>query len=115
MQQGCHEARRDCAPEDDVQGSEKSRSEERLLAVAATDISDTQYGRKIALKKRDLEAAADSFSHDKRDAMQQKWDMMDAEEIEGELEMDAEDAIALLEGGLLAKVTASTERETGPV
>ena len=41
--------------------------------------------------------------------------MMDAEEIEGELAMDAEGAIASLEGELTAKVTASTEGETGAV
>jgi hypothetical protein len=36
----------------------------RLRALAATvvDISDTQYGRQIALKKRELEAVADKFS-----------------------------------------------------
>ena len=36
---------------------------------------------------------------------------MDAEEMEGELAMDAEEAIASLEGELLAKMTASTEGE----
>ena len=38
---------------------------------------------------------------------------MDSEEIEGELAMDAEEAITSLEGELLAEVTASTEGETG--
>ena len=47
--------------------------------------------------------------------MQQKWDAMDAEEMEGELAMDAEEAIALLEGKLKTKATASTEGETGAV
>ena len=47
--------------------------------------------------------------------MRQKWDMMDAEEIKEELAMDAEEAIALLEGKLLADMTASTEGETGAV
>ncbi len=44
---------------------------ERLRALAATDIdiSDTQYGREIALKKRELEAAADKFSREEREAM----------------------------------------------
>ncbi len=32
--------------------------------------------------------------------MSQKWDAMDAEEIKGELTMDAEEAIASLEGEL---------------
>ena len=40
---------------------------------------------------------------------------MDAEEMEGELAMGAEDAIALLEGELQAKATASTEGEMGAV
>ncbi len=68
---------------------------QRLGALATTeniDMSDTQYGREIALKKRELEAAADNFSREERDAMQQKWDAMDA--------MDAEAAITLLEGKL---------------
>jgi hypothetical protein len=38
---------------------------------------------------------------------------MDAEEIEGELAMDAEEAIASLEGELQAEVTESTEGESG--
>ena len=115
MQQGCHEARRDCAPSDDFQGSEKLRSKERLCAVAATDIRDTQYGREIALKKRELEAAADKFSGDEKDAMRQKWDAMDAEEMEQELVVDAEEAIAPLEGELQAEVAESTKRESGAV
>ena len=74
--------------------------EERLRALAATvvDISDTQYGRHIALKKRELEAAADKFSREERDAMRQKWEALDAEEIERELAMNTEEAIASLEG-----------------
>ena len=40
---------------------------------------------------------------------------MDAEEMEGELAMDAEEAIALLEGELQAEATASTDGETGAV
>ena len=69
------------------------------------DITNTQYGREIALKKRELEAAAEKFSREERDAMRQKWDAMDAEEMEGELRMDAVEAIALLEGELQAKAT----------
>ena len=41
--------------------------------------------------------------------------MMDAEEMEGELEMDVKEAITSLEGELQAKATASTEGETGAV
>ena len=40
---------------------------------------------------------------------------MDAEEMEQELVIDAEDAIALLEGELQAEVTESTEGESGAV
>jgi hypothetical protein len=81
--------------------------EQRLGALATTediDMSDTQYGRKMTLKKRELEAAVDNFSWEERDAMQQKWDAMDAEE-----------AITSLKGELLAKLTESTEGETGAV
>jgi hypothetical protein len=46
----------------------------------------------MALKKRELEAAADNFSREEKDAMRQKWDAMDG--------MDAEEAITLLEGEL---------------
>ena len=47
--------------------------------------------------------------------MQQKWDMMDAQEIEKELAMDAEEAIALLEGEIRAEVTNLREGESGEV
>ena len=47
--------------------------------------------------------------------MRQKWDEMDAEEMEQELVIDAEEAIALLEGELRAKVTELTEGESGAV
>ena len=47
--------------------------------------------------------------------MQQKWDAMDAKEMEGELAMDVEEAIPFLEGELKTKATASTEGETGAV
>ena len=40
---------------------------------------------------------------------------MDAEEMEGELAMDAEEAIASLEGEQQAKATASTAGETRAV
>ena len=40
---------------------------------------------------------------------------MDAEEMEGELAMDVEEAIASLEGELQAKVTASTEGQLGAI
>jgi len=45
--------------------------EQRLLALHTTiiDISDTQYGREMAVKKRELEAAADHFNREERDEL----------------------------------------------
>ena len=45
--------------------------EQRLVALNAIniDISDTQYGREVALKKRELEAAADHFNREERDKL----------------------------------------------
>ncbi len=65
--------------------------ERRLVALHATniDISDTQYGHEVVLKKRELEAAADHFNQEEIDELQKKWDAMDAE--------DAEEAIASLQ------------------
>ncbi len=83
---------------------------QRLGALTTTediDMSNTQYGGKMALKKRESEAAADNFIREERDAMQQKWDAMDV--------INAEEAITLLEGELRAEVTESTEGETGAV
>ncbi len=86
---------------------------QRLGALATTediDMINTQYGCKMALKKRELEAVGDNFSGEEGDAMRQKWDEMDAMDAE-----DAEEAITLLEGELQAKVTESTEGGTGAV
>ena len=56
--------------------------EQRLVALNAIniDISDTQYGREVALKKRELEAAADHFNREERDQLRKKWDAMDVED-----------------------------------
>ena len=45
--------------------------EQRLVALNAIniDISDTQYGREVALKKRELEAAADHYNREERDEL----------------------------------------------
>ena len=51
----------------------------------------------MALKKRELEAAADHFNKEERDKLQKKWDAMDAE--------DAEEAITSLLEELQAEVT----------
>jgi hypothetical protein len=73
--------------------------EQRLVALRATniDIRDTQNGREVALKKRELEAAADYFNREERDELRKKWDAMDAE--------DAEEAITSLQEELQAEVT----------
>jgi FKBP-type peptidyl-prolyl cis-trans isomerase len=83
--------------------------EQRLVALHATniDISDTQYRREVALKKRELEAAADHFNREERAELQKKWDAMDAE--------DAEEAITSLQEELQAEVTESTDGERAAV
>ncbi len=45
--------------------------EQRLVALQLDDIGikDTMFGRKVALKKRELEAAAGRFSREERAAM----------------------------------------------
>ena len=46
--------------------------EQRLVALQMTniDISNTQYGHEVVLKKRELEAAADHFNREERDELQ---------------------------------------------
>ncbi len=83
--------------------------EQRLVSMQTTsiDLSNTQYGRELALKKQELEAATDKFNWEERDAMRQKLDAM-----------DTEDAITSLEGelgALGAEVTASTDRQIGAI
>ena len=83
-------------------------NEERLLALGKTniDIKDTQYGRELVLKERELEAAADKMSREKRDALRRKFDEMDAEEGLNTLASVASEH---------AQVTASADREIGAV
>ncbi len=45
-------------------------------------IRDAMFGRKVALKKRELEAAASHFTWEERVAMQQNLDAMDASEAD---------------------------------
>jgi len=82
--------------------------DERLLALQRTniDIKDTQYGRELALKERELEAAAEKMSREKRDALRRKFD-----------EMDAEDALNTLASvaSERAQVTTSADGEIGAV
>ena len=73
--------------------------EQRLVAlnVINIDISDTQYGREVAPKKRELEAAEDHFNREERDELRKKWDAMDAE--------DARKAMTSLQVELRAEAT----------
>jgi len=43
-------------------------------------IGDTMFGREVALRKKEFEAAANHFSREERDAMRQRFLVMDAEE-----------------------------------
>jgi len=81
--------------------------EQRLVALNAIniDISNTQYGREVALKKRELEAAADHFNREERDELPKKWDVMDVE--------DAEEAMTSLQEEL--RVEATQDGELGAV
>ena len=47
--------------------------EQRLVSMQTTsiDVSHTQYGCKLALKKQELEAVMDKFNQEERDAMRQ--------------------------------------------
>ena len=83
--------------------------EQRLVALDAIniDISDTQYGREVALKKRELEAAADHFNWEERDKLRKKWDAMDVE--------DAEEPRTSLQEELRAEATESQDGELGAV
>ena len=82
--------------------------DERLLALSSSniDIRGTQYGRELALKERELEAAADKMSREKRDALRRKFDEMDAEEALNTLASVASEH---------AQVTASADGEIGAV
>jgi hypothetical protein len=83
--------------------------EQRLVALNAIniDISDTQYGREVALKKRELEAVADHFNREERDELRKKWDAMDVE--------DAEEPRTSLQEELRAEATESQDGELGAV
>ena len=79
--------------------------EQKLVALHATNISisGTQYGCEVALKTRELEAAADHFNREERYELRKKWDVMDAE--------DGEEAITSQQDELRAEVTESTGGE----
>ena len=52
--------------------------EQRLVALHATniDISNMQYRREAALKKRELKAEVNHFYREERDELRKKWDAM---------------------------------------
>jgi hypothetical protein len=66
------------------------QDEERLVGLAedGVDIGDTAHGRELALRQRELEAAAETMSREKRDALMRMWAEMDAEEALSALATD---------------------------
>jgi hypothetical protein len=86
-----------------------AEDEERLIALQGmkVGIKDTQYGRELALGEREMMAAADAMSQEKRDALRQKSDEMDAEE--------ALDALILVDGEEPAQVTTASAGESEAV
>ncbi len=71
------------------------------------DMKDTQYGGVLALKEKDLEAAADKMNREKRDSLQQKFVEMDAIEVLI--------ALASVNREEPVQVTASADGESGGV
>lgn len=88
-----------------------AEDEERLVGLEVQgdtiNISSTRYGREIALKKRELEAAANSMTREERNTWRQRLDELDSE--------DAIEAMVSLEAETAAAVTASTDGEVGAV
>ena len=78
-----------------------------MMKTEEIDISNTRYGCEIALKKRELEAAANSMTREERNTWQQRLDELDRE--------DAIKAMVSLEAEMTAAVTVSTDGEVGAV
>ncbi len=80
-----------------------AEEEERLTARqgAKVDIGDTQYEWELALRERELMAAANTMNREKRAALWQKLDEMDAEE--------ALNALMSVNGGEHAHTTTASE------
>ncbi len=58
-----------------------TNEDEQWLVALQSDvigIEDTMFGREVALKKRELEAAAGHFTWEERKAMQRKLDAINA-------------------------------------
>ena len=58
----------------------RNEDEQRLVALQSDviGIKDTMFGREVALKKRELEAAAGHFTWEEREATQRKLDAINA-------------------------------------
>jgi hypothetical protein len=75
--------------------------EQQLIALRSNVISigDRMYGREVALKKRELDAAAHKLTREEREALRQKLDAMDAAEMDAdEANVAAETMPAAMEG-----------------
>jgi hypothetical protein len=83
-----------------------NEDEQQLVALHSDviGIKDVMFGREVALKKREMEAATSHFTREEREAMRQKLDAMDAAEA------NAAEAIAqcALETAAAAKMAAGT-------
>ncbi len=70
--------------------------EQRLVSLQSEDvigIGDTMFGSEVALKKRELEAAANHFTQEERAAMHRKLEEMDDAEDSAEAAMAAVEEI----------------------
>ncbi len=71
------------------------------LTVTAAQLRQVEAGRELALRERELMAAADMINQEKRAALRQKLDEMDAEE--------ALNALMSVNGEELAHATIASE------
>ena len=79
----------------------KDEDKQQLIALWYNVISirDTMYGRKVAPKKREWDAAAHKLTREEREALQQKLDAMDAAGmVADEANVAAETMPAAMEG-----------------
>jgi hypothetical protein len=74
-----------------------AEDEERLVGLAVQGdtigISNTRYGREIAPKKRELEAAVNSMTWEERKTWQQRLEELDVEEAMVSLEVETAAAV----------------------
>ena len=70
--------------------------EQQLVSLQSEDVTgieDVMFGREVALKKRELEAAANHFTREERAAMRRKLEEMDDAEDAAEVAAAAVEAI----------------------